>query len=118
MFNKLKLTSWADIMYIVTIIYTLFLISVSCIDYTVYDISGKKHYTITILDFWCARAQPLKGWKGKMLIGCMFVLAIIVDRILIKFFWIKFTKQYKIAKYQLNKEYQKMIKEKENESTK
>ena len=114
MFNKLKLVTWADLLYLVTLAYIITLIVLSSWNYQVWDKKHQKH-NITYLTYLLTQHKELWGIKGKILLGSMFIVAIIIDRILIKTIWVRFTKQYKVAQYAIDKEYSKIAKEKDNE---
>lgn len=112
--NKIKITNWTDFMYILTTLYSIFLICGFFIQFeATVNFFGKDYSTELNLFTWIQTTNPdLEKWKLYLLLICMMGLAILFDNFLIKPLLFKTTKLYKVEKYETLKKYQEIQNEK------
>lgn len=113
----LKLKSTKSYLFIISILYGIFCLVGLFYKFDAKIYIGNKELvsTISLFDYWKAINPTLNDWKMIVLILSMGLIAIIIDIIFIKFVYIKFSKEHKLYKYELAKQYKKMKEEKENE---
>lgn len=115
MLNKIKIVSWVDFCFLLTIAYSIFLICGFLISFDCrIEIFGKEYNTTANLFTWIQTTNPdLEKWKLWVLLISMFVLALMLDIWLIKPLLFRTTKLYKIQKFETLKKYKELKNEKQ-----
>lgn len=118
--NRFKISTWADLCWIVTILYIIFLCCGFFYSFNAIVTFGTKTYETTLNFFtWIQTINTnLADWKLYLLLICMFILALIIDKFIVIPYFTRFTKEGKIAKWTIQKKYKEMKEERKNEKKK
>lgn len=121
----LSIKSWADFLYLTTLIYLIFCIVIYCVPFqvTLYPTNSQGEINmnapikeVTLAQWWSFTNEKIKGFRFTIMIVGLIIPCLIIDWILINLVWKRFTKIYKVEKYQLAKKYQEMKDESKNKS--
>lgn len=120
MFSKVKISTWADVCWIFTILYSIFLCVGFFYHFDAIVTFGNKTYNTTLNFFtWIETINTdLADWKLYLLLICMFILAILIDKFIIIPYLTRFTKAGKVQRMEIAKRYKELKEEKKNEKKK
>lgn len=112
--NKVKITNWTDIFYITTILYSIFLCFGFFYEFEAsVNFFGKEYETTLNFFTWVQVTNPdLEKWKLYLLLICLIILSIIIDKLIIQPLLYKTTKEYKVIKMETNKKFMELKNEK------
>lgn len=117
---RVKISTWADLCWITTILYVIFLCCGFFISFNAIVQFGTKTYETTLNFFtWIETVNTnLADWKLYVLLISMLIIAILIDKFIIIPYFTRFTKEGKVARMELNKKYKELKEEKKNEKKK
>lgn len=118
--NRIKISTWADLCWIATILYVIFLCCGFFYSFDAVVTFGKKTYDTTLNFFtWIETINTnLADWKLYLLLVCMFILALLIDKFIVIPFLTRFTKAGKVQKMEIAKRYKELKSELKNEKKK
>lgn len=118
--SKYKINTWADLCWIVTILYSIFLACGFFIEFDAVVTFGKKTYDTSLNFFtWIETVNTnLADWKLYLMLICLFILALLIDKFIVIPFFTRFTKEGKVMKWEIQKKYKEMKKERKDEKKK
>ena len=108
--NKLKIMTWADLCYIVTLLYGIFVLCGFFIQFSAEVNFFGKDYETTLNWFTYIQVinKNLKAWKLYLMLTCLGVVAFLIDRFILIPFLTRYTKQGKILRKEIDKKWKEI----------
>lgn len=111
MLKNIKITTWADLLYIVTLLYITFLLvgffytfDAKVIFFNEKELNGQ----LNLITYWQLKNPSLEKWKMYIMLFGLLIVCVIIDKILLIPFFYRFTKAGKVAKMEVRKKYHEL----------